>query len=127
MIEKVYFFLDGDSIGDRLELLLLDENLEGAVKLQEDVRWAMKALQEQADTSNQIEMLMVGCDEILGRAPLNEAIKFVELARQRFLDETGFSMSAGVGNSLRDALDNLRRAKLLGKNRTYISKPIVRV
>lgn len=120
--EKAYIFLDGDGIGDQVELYLLEEDIDAAVLVQSQVQSTMKLLQKQIIHKQECEMLMYGCDELLFTMQVGAIeIAYIEKMRKTFYDRTGFTMSGGIGTSLRQAMESLRRAKLSGKNRIVSS------
>ena len=113
-----YIFLDGDSIGDKVELYLLNEDIGGAVLLQSAIQSTMQVLRAQITENEEFEMLMYGCDELLFSARTSSINTiFLDEIRKVFYYRTGCTMSGGIGTSLRQALENLRRAKLSGKNK----------
>lgn len=116
--EKIYVYLDGDQIGANVELFLLDEDITSAAQLQISVKKSMQSLQNQILNESSLELLMFGCDElILVGYDFFIVNNLVNKLRNSFHTDTGFTMSAGFGKTLRESIENLRRAKLLGRNR----------
>lgn len=116
--EKIYVYLDGDRIGANVELFLLDEDITSAAQLQISVKKSMQSLQNQILNDSSLELLMFGCDELILVGYDFFIVKnLVNKLRKSFHIDTGFTMSAGFGKTLRESLENLRRAKLLGRNR----------
>ena len=115
----VFVRLDGDNIGDRIEYLLLTGDVEGAENVHRRVQDSMKKITDQLATNEHVRILMSGCDDILLRisGDVSDRNSIVENIRKKFVNETGFTMSGGVGNTLSSALMGLRRAKLSGKDR----------
>jgi len=78
----------------------------------------MKELRLQLLKQPGYEILMSGCDDILLRLPLHLfKIEYFADLKNDFYVRAGFSISIGVGESVREAIFNLQRAKLDGKNK----------
>lgn len=116
---QIFAHLDGDNVGNRLELLLLDERLDDACKYSESVARALqqvKALLVEAPT---VRVLIAEGDDLLATwQPGAVTLEDIDCAREVFLRTCGQTMSAGVGFSTNSAVQNLRRAKLAGKAQT---------
>jgi GTP cyclohydrolase III len=114
----VYIYLDGDSIGDRLELLLLDDRIEDAATFSKAVSTGIENLCENLLQIPGASLLFCGGDDLLAKAPEGQHLRgSIEAMRLQFLEETGCTISGGIGNTPKSAAGKLRRAKLLGKNR----------
>lgn len=114
----IYIHFDGDGIGDRLELFLLDDEIDEAKKLSENVNQAMKEISAAIESIDGAQVLLVGGDDLIALFSDGSLdLKKIEELRERFLNKTGCTLSTGIGTSLQSALNNLRRAKLSGKNR----------
>ena len=115
---KLFLQFDGDNVGSSLELLLIDGNLEAARQLSELLKQAMEALRLALVQSHRARVHIFGGDDILASC---DSRKFSSSDARALLDDfravSGLSISLGVGNTVPAALENLRRAKLLGKNR----------
>jgi hypothetical protein len=118
---NVFVCIDADDVGDKLELLLLDENIDDAAALNNAIRDAMREMCETVNAEPTAELLMVGCDDIIVRLPSTAVDSMVARIRSEFHSATGFTLTVGIGNSLRVALERLRRGKLVGKN-TIVSE-----
>jgi minimal CRISPR polymerase-like protein len=106
------------SVGDKLELCLLREDIDGAKSLhrqiQESMRWLRQALAEQVGC----ELLYSGCDDILFQIEAERYDHYtVEQLRGRFQSRTGCTLSYRFGGTISEALRNLHEAKLSGRNR----------
>jgi GTP cyclohydrolase III len=109
---------DGDRIGPRLELLLLEEQLEKANAYSNAVEQAMLALRDSLVEHVGATIHVCGGDDLIVSVP-DETISMgdIEKLRQEFHSVCGQSISVGIGASARLAVHNLRRAKLLGGDR----------
>jgi GTP cyclohydrolase III len=114
---------DGDRIGPRLELLLLEEQLEEAAAYSTAVERAMVVLRDSLVEYTGATIYVCGGDDLIASLP-DESISMsgIEKLRQEFRSQCGQSISVGIGPSARSAVHNLRRAKLLGGDR-IISDP----
>lgn len=120
--QYVYVCMDADDVGAKIELMLLDENIDEAAEVAESVRKGMKSLRAAISNSPESELLMSGCDDVIVRIEANVDIEaLVAELRTAFYSTTGFSLTAGIGVSIRDALESLRRGKLMGKNQVVRS------
>lgn len=117
----LYVRVDADSIGDQIELALLEGDTAKAQMIHDQVQESMKELRIFVER-NFGEILMHGCDDIFFKM-LDAADNFerLETARMEFLKRSGFTLSVGVGPSSTEALLNLTKAKFLGKNRIVVS------
>lgn len=114
---KMFIYLDGDDIGSHLELLLLDGRLDEASKFSELVNEAMSELRKSFEQVAGLNIRLFGGDDLIAEfsdTSLSESE--VNQLRKNFESKCGVTISAGVGTSVADALANLRRAKLSGKN-----------
>jgi hypothetical protein len=110
--------LDVDQVGDKLELYLLRDDIDGARVLheliQDSMEWLRRTLVEKAGC----ELLYCGCDDVLFRIEVERYRQDVmEEIREQFQNRTGCTLSLGFGSSIGDALRNLCEAKLSGRNR----------
>lgn len=114
---SIYLHLDGDGIGDRVELHLLDEDTASASEFSESVTQAMNKARKHLESIVGTEIILAGGDDLV--AKIDQAAwdtKELELLRENFRKGTGCTLSGGSGRSTSEALINLRRAKLSGKN-----------
>lgn len=115
--QEVFFLIDGDSVGDRLHLLLLDNELTEAERFSAAVSRALLEIRDRLLLSG-ARISFVGGDEILGTIPATEVSSslFSEI-RATFNSLTGCTLSVGVGIDPRGAFEALQRAKLSGRDR----------
>lgn len=117
MAEK-FIRMDADGVGDKIELALLDNDIALAKAIHNAIRRSMQALAETINSAGNMEIIMMGCDDILLRMDaVSYRRAFFEELMQLFCMMSDCTISMGVGNSLMEALLNLNRAKLAGKNR----------
>ncbi len=113
----LYAFFDGDNIGNTLEILLIEGRISEAVVLSKNVTIAMTELETFLKAKSDVEIIILGGDDILIKYNDVKHNKdfLVEIARI-FKDYTGLTMSCGVGGEITESVYNLRLAKLYGKN-----------
>jgi minimal CRISPR polymerase domain len=109
--------LDGDDIGSPLELMLLDNKLDDACKYSHSVTLALQYMRDFFE-SKSAEIIVCGGDDLVACWDAGAVTNAdIEVLRNRFLEICGQTLSIGIGSSSSEATNNLRRAKLLGKNR----------
>lgn len=114
----LWLLADGDGVGDRLELSLLDNEATQASQLSQVLREAVEELARTIRSWQGAEVFFAAGDEVLARVPRDSVEeRLLEDARASFKNQTGCSLSVGVGPDPRSATMALRRAKLLGKDR----------
>jgi len=118
----MYLLADGDDVGNRIELLLLERRLDSAREFSECVNRAVASASKHLLASVRgSELIFVGGDAFLAALP--PAGTYEDVCREiqsTFLKDSGCSLSIGLGPDPRSAANALRRAKLLGKNRVVI-------
>ena len=114
----MFIYFDADDIGNHLELLLLDGKLEMASDFSQKLTNAMFEMQKSLCLISGVKIHLFGGDDLIAEFtnPLN-TLEQIELFREQFKIQSGVTISAGIGENIENALTNLRRAKLLGKNR----------
>jgi hypothetical protein len=116
MENEFFIRLDVDNVGDAIELALINNNVEKAKEIHKRIQKNILELVSIIKKENNI-ILMVGCDDILFSTSENNFKKeFLITLKNTFYNKTGFSLSIGVGLTLHEALINLQKAKLGGKN-----------
>ena len=114
--------IDADSIGDKIELALLSGDPAGAQQVHNTVQNGLIALKVLLDRQEGIELLMAGSDDILFKVNIkNYDELLIENLRSLFFETTTFTISVGIGNSIQEALINLTRAKLSGRDQIVAS------
>ena len=118
----IYIHIDGDGIGDQLELFLLDGKIKEAKIFSNNVHKAMEEVSISIQSIEGSELLLLGGDDLIALCHDDKnIIDKIENIRSNFKQKTGCTLSVGVGTSIQEALNNLRRAKLSGKDRIIIN------
>ena len=121
--DRLYIYFDGDDIGNHLELLLLDGKLKEAKLFSESIHRSFEKISKVLLSLNGACLVFSGGDDVVCMCDktawdANLSNKF----QKEFQKATGCSLSGGVGTSIQEALMNLRRAKLSGKNRIIFNE-----
>jgi GTP cyclohydrolase III len=115
--QEIYFLIDGDQIGDRLQLMLMDNNPLEAQRFSTTVSNALLKIKDRL-ISARADIIFIAGDEMLGTLPAPEArTSLFDDLRKLFHERTDCTLSIGLGFDARSALESLRRAKLSGRNK----------
>lgn len=111
-------YFDGDDIGSALELMLLDNQLDRASQYSETVVLALHQIADFLEKELGAEIVICGGDDLVASweegSVTSADLKYI---RAQFFDACSRTISIGVASTPREAALNLRRAKLLGKDR----------
>jgi hypothetical protein len=116
-VNSVYAYFDGDNVGARLELLLLNDDVDGAERYSKSITAALCAACDVVQSFETARVVFAGGDDLL--VQWKESIAFstdIERVRSVYESLCGQTLSAGVGFTANQASLNLRKAKLLGKS-----------
>lgn len=112
-----FLYFDGDDVGARIELHLLGEQVDAAAAVSRAVVLAVGNVADQLRSWFDAQIVFAAGDEILAVTARSPSAQEVDALRSRFHDETGLTISCGVGATAEAAARQLRLAKLRGKNR----------
>ncbi|WP_190865169.1 mCpol domain-containing protein [Actinomadura sp. RB99] len=112
----IYAHFDGDDVGSKLELMLLDDDEESARDYSNSINIAIARVQEILSRSGAAIVLSGGDDLIASWTADSISFSDIERVRQTFRDVCGCTLSVGIGFCLSEAASSLRRAKLQGKD-----------
>lgn len=113
---------DGDDIGPALELMLLDNELNRAREYSQSVTRALQHVRYFLEEELDAEIIICGGDDLVACWEAGSVTDAdIKLIRTSFFDICGRTISIGIGASSHEATNNLRRAKLLGKDRVVAS------
>lgn len=114
-----YIFLDGDSVGPTLENLLRADRTPEATALSSKLRDVVSNLEQVLLARSGAELVLFGGDDFLVHCDHTvDPFRLATQIRQFFSNATGLTMSAGIGKTVTEAIDNLALAKSSGKNQT---------
>ena len=111
-----YLYADGDGVGDKLELLLLDGNVDAAARHSHSITEGITTVAHILQTAGW-QLHFCGGDELVAstKAPVERAA--LTAAHIAFSEQVGCTLSVGLGPSPGAAVAALHRAKLLGRDR----------
>lgn len=120
----MYAFFDGDGIGNLVELLLIENRIEEAKEFSESLTDALKSIVEYLNDETDVKIIIAGGDDLLifkenGKISKSLLNKIRSIFKKN--NSQNATMSCGIGNSIQEAIFNLDRAKLLGKDRIHSS------
>lgn len=116
LVAPIYLALDGDNIGSRLELHILNEDIEGLQEFTKSFNSVLNGIVSKLRQDRNIDILLLGGDSLLITLPDS----CVEAVIRMIVNETAnttFTFSGGYGSSMRHAYLALKIAKASGKNR----------
>ena len=125
IMKRMFIAVDGDDVGRKLELYILDNNIneleDFTLSLTNRFNWFVTQLYNLI----QIEIHLVGGDSILASfEPNKESIEYLEKLRTDFEKQGLPTISIGIGYTPREAYFALKYAKLYGKNCLVIFEDI---
>jgi minimal CRISPR polymerase domain len=116
--EEIFIYFDGDDIGPGLEILLLDGLLDEASLYSRRIAEGIRELECEVVSLPGARIIVSGGDDLVATCPAESFdIGLIDELRKRFESITSRTVSVGVGRSPKRAVDNLHRAKLLGRDR----------
>lgn len=122
----MYAYFDGDNIGDSIELLLLNANVKEATKLSNKLNNAISQLKDELNDKLDIEIILYGGDDLLIKYnDTSDHLNIIQMARKKYFDCCGHYISCGCGDALKVAMENLRKAKLMGRNHFIFNDTII--
>jgi GTP cyclohydrolase III len=114
---ELYLAVDGDDVGHRLEYLMLMNDRESIIEFSKTFQCAMDWLESKLVTDFDAEIIFNGGDNLLACLPLDYlSSKALEELRDSFAEKATSTLSAGLGDSPRQAYFALKLAKTSGKN-----------
>ncbi len=108
---KIYCSIDGDRIGARIEVKLLQENLAEAKELSDRVNAAMREIVERIKATGG-KLIFWGGDSIFAEFDEGFDENLREELSQLFSERTGCTISIGTGNTPLEAYLKLKRQKI---------------
>jgi GTP cyclohydrolase III len=115
-MKEIYIAVDGDNVGNRLEYLMLLNDLESLGKFSESLEASMQWLQEQLIKGFGAVVFFNGGDNLLARVSERLSISKLDELRSEFASRTKITLSIGVGETPQEAYFALKLAKVGGKN-----------
>ncbi|WP_143740323.1 mCpol domain-containing protein [Micromonospora echinospora] len=116
MAERCFLALDGDDIGSRLEVCMINEDVSGLEDFAFAFNHALERFSEEIAKISSVDVLLLGGDSILLTLPEGEIPRVNQLLHDQ-MAKVGVTFSGGYGKGLRQAYLGLKLAKATGKNR----------
>lgn len=114
---KVYIHIDGDNVGNNIEILLMDGRLDDAVHLSKKIKTTFDKIKEKIELELTAEVHIYAGDDLIVSTEKHCILEDLKKICDVFNDSTGLTLSIGVGNDIKESLSNLRRAKISGRNK----------
>lgn len=108
-----YVGIDGDNIGNKLELCLLENNEIGVKLLSREVEGILLNFSQQLSALG-MEIIFCSGDSLLCKG---ESINLSYLSKLVKIEKNSIKFSVGVGYTVKDAYIALKYAKASGKNK----------
>ena len=112
----IYFSCDADNAGSRVGRAVMSNDPDKVREVASIIERG-EVLIEEWVSSNEGSIISKGGDEARFTGTKNTAENIEEL-RQKYFKETGFTLSVGIGSTMREGETGLIAAKLTGKDKT---------
>lgn len=122
-MDYIYIRLDCDNVGDKIEYELFNEKPELAQNISNQIKKNIKITIKNFKREFKSELLLEGSDDLLLKIEHKYFdLKKIEKIKSEFYENTGVSLSIGIGKTIIDSLVYLKIAKVSGKNRVEFNK-----
>lgn len=115
-MDHIYVSADGDGIGGLVEVKVLQNDIEGIKKQSATIKKGQRYLKRVFKDMFAGEVLVYGGDDVLFRIDAKHLYK-LERIRRGYQEVTGFTITMGVGLTMKDAVRAMVYGKLTGKDR----------
>lgn len=113
---------DGDDIGNVIEFYLLKNDISSVSKFSCSVKLALEEIAKEAQEQMKASITYVAGDDVCFLVSSKyDVLKYLTSYADRFLENTGKTISFGVAKSPMEAFVCLRKAKVSGKGCIIIS------
>jgi len=112
--EMIYVAVDADDIGEKIGNAVLENDTEKLSFLSHNINSGVQVFAQWARYQGG-KVISSGSDEAILQVPL-ESLEQLEKIRQAYFNETGFTVSIGIGEKVSDAAKALIYAKMNGKD-----------
>jgi GTP cyclohydrolase III len=112
----MFFMIDGDDVGARMDSHILRNDVASFVRASETVTASIQSLLRKAKAINGTKVVSVGGDSILVEA-IGNSIDELKKSLASAQGSEGFCFSVGIGRDIRDCYIALRMAKASGKSK----------
>lgn len=117
-LNQLFVAIDGDDVGSRIELFILDNQITElrtySERFNKSVDWLIDIFVERFAAT----VYLKGGDSIfIGTSRISELETVIEDLRQQFAQQSGNTLSMGIGSTPLEAYLSLKYAKASGKNK----------
>ncbi|MFG6103543.1 mCpol domain-containing protein [Leptothoe sp. EHU-05/26/07-4] len=107
-----YAFFDGDKVGNSIRNLLLSNKIGEAEMLSNNIKSAISKIEKEIDACEDIKIILAGGDDVLLAYEADYIEKeILPSIPAIFKEETGLSMSFGLGNTIYESMETLDLSK----------------
>lgn len=119
---KVYIAMDGDNAGSQVERAALKNDVDAIQDVSNKIKKGSLAVKDYAETVfENVEMVVFGGDDIGFMVDkIDDIEKKINFLRNIYKNESGFSITAGVGKTIPNATQALLYGKTNGKDQTVV-------
>lgn len=108
--------IDFDNIGDKIDFYLFQEDFKSAQEISDIIKIAINnSIVFIKDNFENSEILLVGADDVMFLCD-NPNLNKLETLKDFYFENTGLTVSIGVGHNIKEVILNLKEAKVSGKN-----------
>lgn len=112
--EMIYVAVDADDIGEKIGNAVLENDTEKLSFLSHNINSGVQVFAQWARYQGG-KVISSGSDEAILQVPV-DSLEQLEKIRQAYFNETGFTVSIGIGQKVSDAAKALIYAKMNGKD-----------
>lgn len=113
----IYIYLDGDDIGRKIASCFLENNDRKLAQVIQDLDTILSQIRDYLKNMG-LEIVFFAADGIACKGTNLEIESFAFYIKS--IGQSGYTFSAGIGNSLQNSFFALEYAKAIGKNRTVL-------
>jgi len=111
-----YAFFDGDNVGNTIENLLSNGRIAEATHLSESIKLSIFQIELFVKSVENAEVIIAGGDDVLIKYDSQKCnLELLQNILSLFTNQTGLSMSCGVGDNVSQSIDNLAKVKQKNK------------
>ena len=117
-MKTIFVAIDGDDIGSKTEYYMLTDQLDSLRTFSESFEASFRWLQNTLENEMNAYIIFSGGDNLLAKIESYARFKDdLKLVMARFQEQSGCSLSIGLGTNTTEAYLSLKLAKVSGKNR----------
>jgi 8-oxo-dGTP pyrophosphatase MutT (NUDIX family) len=117
----VYVAMDGDNAGSQVERAAAKDDVAAIKDISERIKKGSEAIKKIVEKVG-AEIIVFGGDDVGFLLP-EDQVGILESVREAYYDNAGFTITAGVGHRIPEAVRALLYGKMTGKNKTVMYRP----